>query len=160
MTSATLSPIKLVPAKTIDGRKPSRDEVPTDEVLCSYCTAKCCRYFALPIDTPDSVQDLDFIRWYLLHDRASVFIEDETWYLLVHTDCKHLRADHMCGIYATRPQICRDYTTESCEYDDDAVYDMYFETAEQVAEYMEARFGSSDLTNIRSKEPELLPVLH
>jgi hypothetical protein len=36
---------------------------------------------------------------------------------------------------------------------------MYFETAEQVAEYMEARFESSDLSAIRSKEPALLPVL-
>ncbi len=77
MSSATLQPVRLSPAKTIDGRKPDRDEIPKGDVLCSYCTAKCCRYFALPIETPDSVQDLDFIRWYLLHDRASVFIEDE-----------------------------------------------------------------------------------
>jgi Fe-S-cluster containining protein len=159
MSSATLQPVRLTPAKTIDGRKPDRDDIPKADVLCSYCTAKCCRYFALPIETPDCVQDLDFIRWYLLHDRASVFIEDDTWYLLVHTDCKHLQSNHLCGIYETRPQICRDYTTDSCEYDDDSVYDMYFETAEQVAEYMEARFGSSDLTKIRSKPPELLPVL-
>jgi uncharacterized protein len=160
MSTLTLTPVTLTAAKTIDGRKPDREEIPSGEVLCSYCTAKCCRYFALPIETPDTVQDLDFVRWYLLHDRASVFIEDDTWYLLVHTDCKHLRSDHLCGIYETRPQICRDYTTESCEYDDDAVYDMYFETAEQVAEYMEARFGASDLKQIRSAPPSLLPVLN
>jgi Fe-S-cluster containining protein len=65
----------------------------------------------------------------------------------------------MCGIYETRPQICRDYSTDNCEFDEDAVYEMYFETAEQVAEYMEARFESSDLSAIRSKEPALLPVL-
>jgi hypothetical protein len=35
---------------------------------------------------------------------------------------------------------------------------MYFETAEQVAEYTEARYHS-DGPSIRSREPELLPVL-
>lgn len=102
---------------------------------------------------------MDFVRWYLLHERATVFIEDETWYLLVHTDCKHLQPDHRCGIYETRPQICRDYSTSNCEFDDDTVYEMYFETAEQVAEYMEARFESDDLSDIRSPEPNPLAIL-
>jgi Fe-S-cluster containining protein len=160
MTTSTLArPVELLPAQTIDGKKPTREQVPKGEVLCSYCTAKCCRYFALPIDAPTTQQDLDFIRWYLLHDRATVFIEDGTWYLLVHTDCKHLQADHRCGIYHTRPQICRDYSTDNCEFDEDAVYEMYFETSEQVAEYMEARFHSADLSSIRSPEPSLLPIL-
>ncbi len=160
MSTATFSqPIQLLPAKTIDGKKPTREQVPKGASLCEYCTAKCCRYFALPIDAPTCEQDLDFIRWYLLHDRATVFIEDGTWYLLVHTDCKHLQSDHRCGIYYTRPQICRDYSTANCEFDEDAVYEMYFETSEQVAEYMEARFHSSDAKTLRSPEPSLLPIL-
>ncbi len=44
----------------------------------------------------------------------------------------------MCGAYDTRPQICRDYTTESCEYDNDGVYDQLFETPEQLWEYAHA----------------------
>ena len=71
--------------KTIGGRKPLRDEVPAGDCLCDYCTAKCCRYFALPIDEPTEPKDFDFIRWYLLHDRATVFVEDDT---LVFT-CTH-----------------------------------------------------------------------
>jgi Fe-S-cluster containining protein len=113
----------------------------------------------LPIEEPTTDQDFDFMRWYLLHDRASVFVEDEVWYLLVHTACKHLQTDHRCGIYYTRPQICRSYSTENCEFDEDAVYEMYFETAEQVAEYAEARF-CSDGESIRSPEPPLLPLLN
>jgi len=105
------------------------------------------------------MQDYDFIRWYLLHDRATMFVEDETWYLLVHTTCKHLQSDHRCGIYETRPQICRDYTTAKCEYDDDAVYDKYFETAEQIAEYTEALFAPTSIKNLRSPEPPMLPIL-
>ena len=139
-------------------RKPSRDELKPGEVLCEHCTAKCCRYFALPLETPKTRRDFDFIRWYLLHDRASVFTEDETWYILVHTVCKHLQPDQRCGIYETRPQICREYTTDSCEYEDDWVYDRYFETPEQVEEYAEAvlqRPGKS----IRERRPALLPIV-
>jgi hypothetical protein len=82
-----------------------------------------------------------------LHDRASVFVDDEVWYLLVHTTCRHLRDDNLCGIYETRPQICRDYTTDACEYEDDWVYDKYFETPEQIAEYAEALMPRRDEVN-------------
>ncbi len=61
-----------------------------------------------------------------------MFTEDGQWYLLVHTKCKHLQDDNRCGIYDTRPQICRDYTTDACEYDDDWTYERYFETPEQI----------------------------
>lgn len=140
-------------------KKIAREDVPEGKVLCDYCTAKCCRYFALPIDTPDTVRDFDFMRWFLLHESASVFVEDESWYLLVHTVCKHLQDDHRCGIYETRPEICREYTTANCEYDEDSTYEKYFETPEQVAEYMEATVQQNVLPNIRSPEPAMLPVV-
>jgi uncharacterized protein len=149
----------LLPPKTLGGRRPLRDEVPDGEPLCSYCTAKCCRYFALPLDEPNEPQDFDFMRWFLLHEAASIFVDGQTWYLLVHTTCKHLQADHRCGIYHTRPQICRDYSTSECEYDEDTVYDMYFETAEQMAEYVEAKLAVGRRDVLRSPEPELLPIL-
>jgi hypothetical protein len=119
-------------------RKPRRGDLGPGEVLCSYCTAKCCRYFALPIDTPKTWKDYDDVRWYLAHDQTAVFVEEGKWYLLVHTTCQYLQGDHRCGNYHERMQICRDYTTANCEYDDDAVYDKYFETPEQLAEYAEA----------------------
>ena len=75
-------------------KKPDREDLQPGQVLCDFCTAKCCRYFALPIDAPDDIKDFDYIRWYLLHQHASVFTEDETWYLLVHTRCKHLQSDN------------------------------------------------------------------
>ena len=139
-------------------KKIPREELPEGEVLCDYCTARCCRYFALPIDTPETEDDWGFVRWYLLHDRASVFTEDDTWYLLVHTVYKHLRDDNLCGIYETRPQICRDYTTENCEYEDEWTYDKYLEAPEQVVEYCEATLQKKG-QNIRSAKPPLLPLL-
>ena len=138
--------------------KPFREDLKPGESLCDHCTAKCCRYFALPIETPTTAKDFDYLRWYLLHGQASVFTEDETWYLLVHTPCKHLQADNRCGIYEERPNICREYTTENCEYEDDWVYDRYFETPEQVEEYKEVVLRATR-TSIRSPRPPLLPIV-
>ncbi|TWT62613.1 YkgJ family cysteine cluster protein [Rubinisphaera italica] len=124
----------------MEKKRVSREDLKPGEFLCDHCTAKCCRYFALPIDTPDSREELENLRWYLLHDNVSIFVDEETWYLMVHTTCKKLRDDNLCGIYETRPQICRDYSTDNCEYDGEGCYDQLFETAEQMGEYTEARF--------------------
>ena len=37
-------PLPVLPSK------PKREDVPADTVLCEYCSAKCCRYFALPLE--------------------------------------------------------------------------------------------------------------
>lgn len=144
---------------TAPPKKIPREEVPEGRVLCEYCTGKCCRYFALPLEEPESREDFEFIRWYLLHGAATVFTEDETWYLMVHNVCDHLLEDNRCGIYETRPQICRDYTTKDCEYEDDWVYDRYFETPEQIGEYAEAVFNNPKKQDIRSPRPALLPIV-
>ena len=147
--------MKVLPKLKID-----RADVKPGEFLCDYCTAKCCRYFALPIERPKDVADFDFMRWYLLHEQASVFIEDGTWYLLVHTRCKHLQPDNRCGIYETRPQICRDYHTDDCEYEDHFTYESYFETAEQVSDYIEARFHClPNSSQFRSAKPNPFPII-
>lgn len=140
-------------------KKPRREEIPPGENLCAYCTAKCCRYFALPIDEPTDWADFDTIRWFLFHEHTAVFIEDGAWYLMVATRCKHLRDDHRCGIYATRPEICRQYSTADCEYEDDWVYDHYFETSEQIEEYAEAVLGPRPGQSLRSPRPDPLPIV-
>ena len=139
--------------------KPHRENLPPGELLCKHCAAKCCRYFALPIETPTEWADFEYIRWYLLHHRAAVFTEDGDWYLLVYSPCKHLREDNLCAIYHDRPQVCRDYSTKDCEYEDDWLYEQYLETAEQVAEYMEAILPKKKGQSLRSPKPALLPVL-
>ena len=141
-----------------DRKKVAREDLKPGEVLCQHCPAKCCRYFALPIEKPTHFKDFEFIRWYLLHEQATIFTEDEDWYLLVHTKCKHLGDDNRCGIYETRPQICRDYTTDACEYEDDWTYERYFETPEQIHEYSEAVLQKPG-QDIRSHQPALLPVI-
>lgn len=144
---------------TLKTPKIRREDLAADDVLCNHCTAKCCRYFALPIEAPETIADWEYVRWYLLHQGATVFKDDDTWYLLVHAVCNHLQPDNRCGIYETRPPICRDYTTKDCEYDDDWLYEQYLETAQQAAEYAEAIVPKKKGESIRSPKPPLLPVL-
>jgi len=139
-------------------KKPHREDLKPGDVLCQYCPAKCCRYFALPIDTPTDHKDFEYIRWYLLHEGATAFLEDGSWYLLVYARCRHLDDDHRCMDYEHRPRICRAYTTKNCEYEDDWVYDHYFETAEQVDEYAEAVLGPRGGRGIRGPKPNPLDV--
>jgi Fe-S-cluster containining protein len=113
----------------------------------------------LPIETPVDLEDYEFIRWYLVHDHATVFTDDDQWYIMIHTTCRHLQTDNRCGIYDTRPQICRDYTTDNCEFEDDWTYDLYFEAPEQIRQYAEAVLQLKTNGSIRSSKPNLLPVL-
>ncbi len=131
-----------------------REDLAAGEILCDHCTAKCCRYFALPIDTPTNREDFENMRWYMLHGDISVFVDDGNWFLLVHNDCDHLDDDHRCGIYDDRPTICRRYSTANCEFDDDACYDRLFERPEQIDEFADAVLGRRRRGNLTS-----LPVL-
>jgi uncharacterized protein len=104
--------------------------------LCDQCAALCCRYFALPIDNPETKRDYDNIRWYLLHEKVVIFIESKQWYIGILNRCKQLQNDNRCGIYATRPAICRSYTTDNCDYHaGDYGYDQLFTSADALWEY-------------------------
>ncbi len=132
-------------------KKPKREEIPAGKYPCDYCPGKCCRYFALPIDTPVSRREYDFMRWFLLHEKATVFVDGDDWFLLVYSKCNHLDdKTNRCGIYDVRPQICRDYSSSKCEYEDHYVYDRYFEVPEQVDEYAEAVLGPKKGESFRS----------
>lgn len=141
------------PAAAPRSAKPSRHQVPAGQCLCDFCSAKCCRYFALPFDRPTTWKEFDQMRWFLLHERAAVFVEKGDWYVLVYNPCQHLQADNRCGIYETRPQICRDYSTRNCEYEDSWVYDHYWELPAQVEEYAEAVLGPRRGRSFRTPRP-------
>lgn len=116
----------------------ARDEMAPGTSACDHCVGKCCRYFSLPIPTPRSRADYDEIRWYLAHGQTLVYVDEGTWHLMVMSPCRYLTADHRCGIYHDRPEICRDYENEACEYDDDWAFERLFESPDQIVEYAEA----------------------
>ncbi len=104
--------------------------------LCDSCSALCCRYFALPLDNPTTARDYDNIRWYLIHENVVVYIEKRQWYIGILNKCKNLQADNRCGIYETRPQICREYTTENCDYHGGEYdFEKLFTSAEELEAY-------------------------
>jgi Fe-S-cluster containining protein len=111
---------------------------------CHLCTARCCKYFALQIDKPKTREEYDHIRWYLMHEGIAVWKDDGDWYLEIRTVCKLLQPDYSCGIYETRPQICREYGSadEPCEYFTDHLrYDLYFDSDDKFAEWAEAQLA-------------------
>ena len=76
---------------------------------CNLCTGMCCTYFALEIDKPTTIAEFENIKWYIIHENTSIFIQDGDWYLQIKNRCRHLLPDYRCGIYETRPEICRSY---------------------------------------------------
>ena len=133
--------LPILPSKSIV----PREQIPANANLCDYCTARCCRYIALPIDEPTSWKDFDDLRWYLMHDDIGLFVDEENWYIMIHRDCRHIRDDYKCGLYMDRPQICRDYKTDDCEYEDLYTYDKIFENDAQIWEYAEAVLGPREV---------------
>jgi len=105
-------------------------------ILCEHCTGHCCRHIALPIDEPENKRDFDDIRWYLVHEGVSVFVEDGEWYVNIETRCRHLQEDFRCGIYETRPKVCREYSADNCDYHSgDYGWDEHFTCAEHLKEF-------------------------
>ena len=103
---------------------------------CGACRGRCCRYFGLPIETPETAGDFDDVRWYLLHAGTEVYVDEGDWYLNVKNECKHLQQDNSCAIYSTRPRICRQYSMADCEATSDEYdHEHHFYSAEQLEAY-------------------------
>ncbi len=110
--------------------------------LCEHCTAACCSYLAIPIEKPETKRDFDDIRWYLMHEGMTIFVEEGDWYFQVRTRCKNLRDDFRCGIYETRPAICREYKAQDCDYvGGDYKYDHLFTEPEQIVAFAREHFA-------------------
>jgi uncharacterized protein len=122
-------------------------------IHCKECKGDCCKYIAIEIDEPDTIEDFDEIRWFLAHKNVRVYKDNEgDWLVEFITPCKYLCEDtNSCKIYDKRPAICVDHGVDECSKNGDGeVEDILFETVEQVEEYMVKRFG--DITFPISKK--------
>ena len=106
---------------------------------CSRCTALCCRYFGLEIDTPEDERDFDKLVWFMVHKQVELYVEDGKWHLNILSECQHLLPDNRCGIYENRPYICRDYDTDGCEFETVITFDHHFRSPDELIGYMRAR---------------------
>jgi len=111
--------------------------------LCAKCEGTCCRYVALPIETPETKREFDDVRWYLAHKGVEVFVEKGDWYIHFASTCRHLHpSDHTCDIYEKRPRICRDYRTGKCDMSEgDYDHEFHFTSDAQFEEYIRTRFA-------------------
>ena len=124
------------------------------KLLCNKCTGLCCRYFALPIDTPEDKGDYDDIKWFLCHKGITVFVEDGDWYINIKNKCKYLSdKDYTCKIYNKRPRICRGYKMASCDLiDGEYDYELHFTTDKQMEEYIKIKFGNNVTEKKKTKK--------
>jgi uncharacterized protein len=99
---------------------------------CDGCT-KCCNHIAIELDKPDDEESWDNLRWYLVHKNVWIFVDhDDSWNIQFNSPCEKVNQEGWCGIYETRPKICRNYTTRSCEkYGDGESFKQLFKTLEE-----------------------------
>ena len=119
----------------------------TSENKCSFCTGtKCCTYTTQAIDTPRSMSDFDTLLWQLAHTNVQAYKDEDGWFLIFYTQCQFLAPDGRCNIYDTRPQMCRDYSNDYCEFDSPAEegFELFFDGYGALLEYCRGRFKKWD----------------
>lgn len=91
---------------------------------CVTCPGLCCRYMDIPITfsswtpQPRTWADIDALRWYLLHRGegspfAGIFLHDGLYLARFRVPCAHVQSDGKCGVYDSRPWVCRTFDPES-----------------------------------------------
>ena len=110
---------------------------------CGYCSnSKCCQYITQKISAPRSKSDFSFLLWQVSHENITIFKDDDGWNLMVRTRCTHLQPEGQCGIYESRPEICRSYKNDYCEFEGPAEegYELCFHDYPELLEYCQKRF--------------------
>jgi Fe-S-cluster containining protein len=88
---------------------------------CSRCLGStCCTYTTEALSTPTAKADFDHMLWQISHAGVEIYKDQDGWYLLIRGSCEHLQPGGGCGIYDHRPQVCRDYDNDWCEFDEPA----------------------------------------
>lgn len=119
----------------------------TPDTKCGFCAgAKCCNYITQSIKAPRSKDDFDHLLWQLAHRNVQAYKDSDGWFLLVLTTCNYLAPDGRCGIYETRPELCRDYSNDYCEYDSPAEegFELFFDGYDALLAYCRKRFKNWD----------------
>lgn len=95
------------------------------------CKARCCRYITVVLPAPRQKADFDELSWFLAHEDISVYVESRRWHLEVGNRCKYLTKDNLCRAYDGRPDVCRGYETDECEYPDRPSHALHFDTKDE-----------------------------
>ena len=139
---------------------------------CIKCPARCCTYFAVPIGRPETYEDFEQVRWYLLHRGVAVYVDTEgEWNMLVRNLCRNLKkvpggkepgSHFRCKDYGNRPIICREFSPRTCEFTRGShAVEEFFETAGQLDDYARRMLGDwvfdGERAKVTGKKPPKKP---
>ncbi len=114
---------------------------------CSKCKKSiCCNSINQKIPTPKSKEDFDHLIWQVAHENINVFKDSDGWFLHIQTRCMHLGDNGACGIYDTRPWVCREYDNDFCEFDEsiEQASEYFFASPKKLEKYCRKRFKKWD----------------
>ncbi len=117
------------------------------EGKCAKCKKSiCCNSINQKIPTPKSKEDFDHLLWQVSHENINIFKDADGWFLHIYTPCSHLLPNGACGIYDSRPWVCREYDNDYCEYDESIAEasEYFFSTHKQLEKYCRKRFKKWD----------------
>ena len=95
------------------------------------CRARCCRYITVQLPAPKRNADFDEVSWFLAHEDISIYVEGRRWHLEARNRCKYLTRHSLCAIYESRPDVCRCYDTDACEYPRRPAHTLHFDTRKE-----------------------------
>jgi Fe-S-cluster containining protein len=120
-------------------------DIPVDN-KCSRCTGSiCCTYTTEALGVaPRSKSDFQHLLWQISHQGVELYKDESGWYLMFQGRCEHLQPNGGCGIYEDRPDICREYENDWCEFDQPAEegFELYFRNYAELLTYCKKRFKS------------------
>lgn len=119
----------------------------TSENKCSFCKGTiCCGYITSEIDKPKTKHDFDHLLWQMAHTNIQAYKDEDGWFIVANNRCQFVQDDGRCGIYETRPQVCRDYSNDYCEYDEPAEihYKHFFPDYKSLDDFCRNKFKNWD----------------
>lgn len=119
-------------------RKRSAKEEDHARVCQEKCGARCCRYITVILPPPKRKADFDEWSWFLAHENIAIYFTGQ-WHMEVRNKCRYLDDQNRCTIYERRPDVCREYEVESCEFSGDTEHKLHFETKEEFDKWWEAK---------------------
>ena len=108
---------------------------------CEDCEGDCCKYVAIEIDTPETKEDFEDIRWYVCHENVNVYVDEkDIWHIEFITPCEFLEKGNKCRIYPKRPKICKEYEHNECTFHNKYKEKYIFKKLEDVENYLKEKF--------------------
>ncbi len=114
-----------------------------DDNQCAKCLpSKCCTYFAFEIDEPVTRKDFEALLWQIAHENVTFYIHRKNWHIMIHNRCRFLTPQNQCGIYEQRPYICKEHSTEDCEYTgEDYGFTEHFRSYDELLIYVKENYN-------------------